>query len=92
MAVLELLPGDIFVDPHQLRDAEAWSGVPVRVASGPVDLEGPASTGHSTVVVALAQSVVAQASDDATDGLAAAAFEFPVHLRYARPTAPGCAD
>jgi hypothetical protein len=91
--VVEVLPGDVYVDPHEVRTREAWSGSAVHVAGARVDLEGPASTGTPTVVVvhAAAAAVTRVAADPDTGGsdLVQAAFAVPVHLRYAAPTAGG---
>ena len=85
VATVDRLSPNVYVDPHQLRDAEAWGAATVRVASGRVDLEGPASTGHATVVWAQAATL---APGDGGNGLVTT-FEYPVHLRYASPSHGG---
>ena len=77
----------MYVDPHQLRDIEAYGGPVVRVASGRVDLEAPAAAGHPTAVIAQA-SRVEETAGNGDDGVTAV-FNVPVHLRYSTPTRAG---
>jgi len=87
LAVIESLPVDVFVDPHQVRELPLWGGPEVRVATsapaGRVDLEGPAWTGHTTAVF-----VRTQLNASAGTG-AQATFSYPLHFRYVMPKAGG---
>lgn len=86
--MIDSLPVDVFVDPHQVRELPLWGGPEVHVTTsapeGRVDLEGPAWTGHSTAVLVRTRL-------NASEGAAAveATFSYPLHFRYAMPKAGG---